>query len=87
MYANAGRYEDAVRELAEVLRHPDIDNELRASSAILQCNLLAQLGRLEEAEEAATVGMCTASDLARSFAYRQGGRTRQELGRRRQLRI
>ncbi|GAB2631168.1 tetratricopeptide repeat protein [Kribbella swartbergensis] len=81
MYAHAGRYEDAVRELAEVRRHPDVDNELKASSAILQCNLLAQLGRMEEAEEAATVGMCTASDLARSFAYRQRGRIRLELDR------
>jgi tetratricopeptide (TPR) repeat protein len=81
MYAQAGRYDDAVRELTELQARTDIDNELRASGSILRCNLLGQMGRLEEAEEAATIGLGTAYDLPRSFAYRQRGRIRLGLER------
>ncbi|MEV0288337.1 hypothetical protein AB0H36_29810 [Kribbella sp. NPDC050820] len=81
MYAQAGRLEDAVRELAELRVRTDIEEDLRAGGAILECNLLANLGRFEEAEAAATVGLGTPSDLARSFAYKQRGRLRLELER------
>ena len=81
MYAQAGRFDDAVRELTAMLQRSDIDNELRASGAILQGNLLAQLGRMEEAEQAATIGLGTSYDLPRSLAHRQRGRIRLELDR------
>jgi tetratricopeptide (TPR) repeat protein len=81
MYAQANRPEDAVRELTELGARPDIDEDLRAGAAILECNLLAQLGRFEEAEAAATLGLGTSADLARSFAYKQRGRLRLELER------
>jgi tetratricopeptide (TPR) repeat protein len=81
MYTQADRPEDAVRELTALRERTDVDEELRAGGAILECNLLAQLGRFEEAEAAATVGLGTSADLPRSFAYKQRGRLRMELER------
>ncbi|MEV5964775.1 hypothetical protein AB0L70_23590 [Kribbella sp. NPDC051952] len=81
MYAHAGRYEDAVRELRELRARPDVEEDLLAGAAMMQGDLLAQLGRFEEAEEAATVASGAASELVRSFAFRQRGRIRLELGR------
>ncbi|MEU4608204.1 hypothetical protein AB0F43_34915 [Kribbella sp. NPDC023972] len=81
MYAQADRPEDAVRELAALRQRTDIEEDLRAGAAILECNLLAQLGRFEEAEAAATVGLGTSAELPRSFAYKQRGRLRLELER------
>jgi tetratricopeptide (TPR) repeat protein len=81
MYAQADRPEDAIRELTELRGRSDIDEDLRAGAAIVECNLLAQLGRFEDAEAAATVGLGTSADLPRSFAYKQRGRLRLELER------
>lgn len=81
MYTQAGRYDDALRELAELRERPDVDNDLLANGALLQCNLLVRLERFEEAEEAATVGLGMSADVPRSFAYRDRGRIRLELGR------
>ena len=81
VYAHAGRYDDAVRELTELRGRPDLEEELRAGAAMMQGDLLAQLGRFTEAEEAATVASGAQSELVRSFAYRQRGRIRLELGR------
>ncbi|WP_329482019.1 hypothetical protein OG555_07105 [Kribbella sp. NBC_01484] len=81
VYAHAGRYDDAVRELRELRARPDVEEELLAGAAMMQGDLLAQLGRFREAEEAATVASGAASELVRSFAYRQRGRIRLELER------
>jgi tetratricopeptide (TPR) repeat protein len=81
MYALADRPEDAVRELTELRQRPDIEDDLRSGAALLECNLLAQLGRFEEAEAAATMCIGTSSELPRSFAYKLRGRLRLELER------
>ncbi|HEU4946015.1 MAG TPA: hypothetical protein VFT31_02570, partial [Kribbella sp.] len=81
VYAHAGRYDDAVRELHELRGRPEIEEELRAGAAMMQGDLLAQMGRFEEAEEAATAASGATGELARSFAYRQRGRIRLELDR------
>ena len=81
MYAQAERSEDAVRELAGLRERPGIEDDLRAAGAVMECNLLAELGRLEEAEAAATVCIGTAAELPVSFAYKQRGRIRMALER------
>ena len=81
IYAQAGRFEDAVRELTEARERPDTDEQQKANSAILLSNLLMQLDRLDEAEAAATVGLAADDELPRSFAYRQRGRIRTMLER------
>jgi tetratricopeptide (TPR) repeat protein len=81
MYALADRPEDAVRELTELRQRPDIEDDLRSGAALLECNLLAQLNRFEEAEAAATICIGTSSELPRSFAYKLRGRLRLELER------
>ncbi|GAA1608576.1 hypothetical protein GCM10009789_73790 [Kribbella sancticallisti] len=81
MYAQAGRFEDAVRELVAARELPETDDEQRANSAILLSNLLTQLDRFEDAETAATAGLTVADDLPRSVAYRQRGRIRTLLDR------
>ncbi|MEI8408310.1 MULTISPECIES: tetratricopeptide repeat protein [unclassified Kribbella] len=81
MYTQADRPDDAVRELAELRERSDIDDDLRAGAALMQGDLLARMGRFEEAEEASTVAVGVATDLIRSFAYKQRGRIRLELER------
>jgi len=81
MYGQADRYDDAVRELSELRARPDLDEELRVVAAMMHGDLLARTGRFAEAEEAATVASGAASELVRSFAYRQRGRIRLELER------
>jgi tetratricopeptide (TPR) repeat protein len=81
IYAHAGRYDDAVRELHELRARPEIEEELRAGAAMMEGDLLAQLGRFAEAEEAATVASGAENELVRSFAYRQRGRIRLGLDR------
>lgn len=81
MYAQAGRFEDGIRELTALQQRTDIDNDLRTAGAILQSNLLEHLGRLEEAEAAATAGVSSAHDIPRAFAYRHRGRIRLKLER------
>ncbi|TDO49222.1 hypothetical protein EV643_106191 [Kribbella sp. VKM Ac-2527] len=81
MLAQAGRSEEALRELAVLRARPDTEADLQSGAAILQCNLLIQAERLEEAEEAATAGIATIEQLPRSFAYRQRGWLRLALDR------
>ncbi|MEU4391241.1 tetratricopeptide repeat protein [Kribbella sp. NPDC023855] len=81
MYAQAGRFEEAVVELAAARELPETDADQLANSAILQSNLLTQLDRLDEAEVAATAGLTVSDDLPRSVAYRQRGRIRTMLDR------
>jgi tetratricopeptide (TPR) repeat protein len=81
MLAQAGRAEESLQELTILRTRPDTEDELRAGAGILQCNLLLQLERLEEAEEAATAGIATHHELPRSFAYRQRGWIRIALDR------
>ncbi|WP_328329166.1 hypothetical protein OHA70_05350 [Kribbella sp. NBC_00382] len=81
MYAQDGRFEEAVAELEAARRLPETDADQLASSSILLSNLLVQLNRIGEAEEAATAGLTTSDDLARSVAYRQRGRVRARLER------
>ncbi|MFI5711800.1 tetratricopeptide repeat protein [Kribbella sp. NPDC051620] len=81
LYAQAGRFEDAVAELEAARQLPETDADQLASSSILLSNLLVQLDRLEEAEAAATVGVTASDDVARSVAYRQRGRVRTKLDR------
>ncbi|HET6293212.1 MAG TPA: hypothetical protein VFG33_07555 [Kribbella sp.] len=81
VYAQADRSDDALRELAIIRSGQGTEGELLAAAAILQCNLLLKDGRLEEAEEAATAGIPTKQDLARSFTYRQRGWIRIQLDR------
>ncbi|WP_433009742.1 tetratricopeptide repeat protein [Kribbella sp. CA-294648] len=81
MYAQAGRFEEAVVELAAARELPETDADQLANSAILQSNLLTQLDRLGEAEVAATAGLTVSEDLPRSVAYRQRGRIRMMLER------
>jgi cellulose synthase operon protein C len=81
MLAQAGRAEESLQELTILRTGPDTEDELRAGAGILQCNLLLQLERLDEAEEAATAGIATHHELPRSFAYRQRGWIRIALDR------
>ncbi|MEV8374616.1 tetratricopeptide repeat protein [Kribbella sp. NPDC056861] len=81
MYAQAGRFEEAVVELAAARQLPETDGDQLANSAILHSNLLTQLDRLDEAEDAATAGLSISEDLPRSLAYRQRGRIRTMLER------
>jgi cellulose synthase operon protein C len=81
MLAQAGRTDEALQELTALRRRPGTKPELLAHAANFQCHLLVQLGRLPEAEEAATAGLETADDLARSAAYRQRGWIRGALER------
>jgi tetratricopeptide (TPR) repeat protein len=81
LYAQAGRFEDAVAELEAARKLPETDADQLASSSILLSNLLVQLDRLEEAEAAATAGLTAGEDLPRSVAYRQRGRVRTKLDR------
>ncbi|GAA3553179.1 hypothetical protein [Kribbella ginsengisoli] len=81
LYAQDGRFEDAIAELDAARQLPETDADQLASSSILLSNLLVQLNRLEEAEAAATVGLTASDDLARSVAYRQRGRVRAKLDR------
>jgi cellulose synthase operon protein C len=81
MYAQAGRFEEAIVELAAARQLPETDGDQLANSAILQSNLLTQLDRLDEAEDAATAGLAISEDLPRSLAYRQRGRIRTMLDR------
>jgi tetratricopeptide (TPR) repeat protein len=81
MYTQAGRFDDALRELTALQQRTDIDTELRAKGALMQAGLLAQLGRMEEAEQIATMSLATANELNRSFAYQQRGRMRLALER------
>ena len=81
MYAQAGRFEEAVVELAAARELPETDADQLANSAILQSNLLTQLDRLDEAEAAATAGLTISEELPRSLAYRQRGRIRAMLER------
>lgn len=81
IYAQAGRFEEAVAELEAARELPETDADQLASSAILLSNLLVQLERFDEAETAATAGLTTSEDLPRSLAYRQRGRIRTRLDR------
>ncbi|NEA34164.1 hypothetical protein [Streptomyces sp. SID13031] len=81
MYAQDGRFEEAVAELEAARTLPETDADQLASSAILMSNLLVQLDRLPEAEAAATAGLSSSDDLPRSLAYRQRGRIRAKLDR------
>jgi hypothetical protein len=81
MYAQDGRFEEAVAELEAARKLPETDADQSASSAILLSNLLVQLNRLDEADKAATAGLTTSDDLSRSMAYRQRGRVRAKLDR------
>lgn len=81
LYAQDGRFDDAVAELEAARKLPETDPDQLASSSILMSNLLVQLNRLEEAEAAATAGLTTSDDLPRSVAYRQRGRVRAKLDR------
>ncbi|GAA1552285.1 hypothetical protein [Kribbella lupini] len=81
MLAQAGRSEEALAELSVLRTRPDTDPDLQSGAGILQCNLLLQLERLEEAEEAATAGTSTREEMPRSFAYRQRGCIRLALQR------
>ncbi|MEV6282358.1 hypothetical protein [Kribbella sp. NPDC051770] len=81
MLAQVGRTEEALAELAVLRSSPDTEPDLQSGAGILQCNLLLQLERLEEAEEAATAGTGTRQQMPRSFAYRQRGWIRLALQR------
>ncbi|WP_432942236.1 hypothetical protein ACQPXM_35240 [Kribbella sp. CA-253562] len=81
MLAQAGRTDEALAELAVLRNRPDTDADLQSGAGILQCNLLLQLERLEEAEEAATAGTQVRESMPRSFAYRQRGWIRLALQR------
>ncbi|PZF82175.1 tetratricopeptide repeat protein [Jiangella anatolica] len=81
MYAQAGRPEDALGELTELRRRTDVDDDLRSAAVIAECDMLAQLGRLEEAEAAATAGLGSSDAPQRSAAYKQRGWLRVRLER------
>jgi cellulose synthase operon protein C len=81
IYSQAERYDDAVRELTGLRTRPGTEAELRAVAAMTEGDLLARMGRFIEAEEASTPATTAASDLVRSFAHKQRGRIRLELGR------
>ncbi|MGW6282454.1 tetratricopeptide repeat protein [Kribbella sp. NPDC055071] len=81
MYIRSERFDDALRELTELQQRSEIDTELRAKSALMQASLLAELGRLEEAEQLAATSLATAHDHNRAFAYHTRGLMRLKLDR------
>ncbi|TWD79375.1 hypothetical protein FB561_0433 [Kribbella amoyensis] len=74
--AQSGRTDEALQEVISLRANPATEGDLRTGAAALQCNLLFQQDRLEEAEAAATDALATDDPQALTFAYRQRGMTR-----------
>ncbi|GAB3946532.1 hypothetical protein GCM10029976_074230 [Kribbella albertanoniae] len=80
MYAQAGRFSEAIQVLTE--SGPGHTRpEHAGSSAILLANLLLQEGRFDEGEAAIAPGFDSPHDAQRSFAHHLRGRVRLELER------
>jgi hypothetical protein len=80
VYAQAGRFTDAIQVLTEP-GQAHTRPEHAASTAILLSNLLMQEERFEEADAALVVAFDSPHDTQRSFAHHLRGRTRLELER------
>ncbi|MFC9689768.1 hypothetical protein ACFTSF_14590 [Kribbella sp. NPDC056951] len=80
MYAQAGRFSEAIQVLTEPgPAHTRVEHA--GSTAILLANLLLQDERFEEVEPAIAVAFDSPHDAQRSFAHHLRGRVRLELER------